>query len=204
MIKKFKILNLKFKKIRIAPYTAFFVSSNKGYTLIELVVVILVILAVGGIVVGILYSTIRGTTKARVNNNISQNGSYAITLMSDFIANSVGFVKVTDPFGTEFTSCVSDIAPIDGVSITIKNYDGGKTTFACSGDTISSNSASLLHAADVEVISNTCRIRCLQENFYSPPRIDITFELQNRGATDPNTSGRSLFETSVTMRNYGL
>lgn len=179
--------------------------ASSGYTIIELVIVIMVMLVVGGIIVGILYSAIRGTTKARVNNNISQNGSYAITVMTNFLANAKALIQVTDPFGNVFDSCVSDgINPIDGVSVTIQNYDGGITTFACENGYISSNSASLIHTEDVEMITETCRMLCIQDSFYSVPRIDISFELQNKNAQDPATSGRSLFETSVNLRNYGL
>ena len=178
---------------------------QSGYTIIELVVVIMVMLIVGGIIVGILYSSIRGTTKARVNNNISQNGSYAITVMTNFLANAKDLIQVSDPFGNTYDTCVSDgINPVDGVSVTIQNYDGGVTTFACQNGYISSNSASLIHTEDVEMITDTCRMRCIQDSFYAPPRIDISFELQNKNAQDPTTSGRSLFETSVTLRNYGL
>lgn len=186
-----------------AGYTLYPQRGQAGYTLIELVIVILVMIAVGGIVVGILYSAIRGTTKARVNNNISQNGSYAITFMSSFIANAKDLVSVTDPFGQEFTDCVSD-TPIDGVSVTILNPDDNTTTFSCNGTTISSNSATLLQSEDVEVVSDSCRMLCIQDSFYSAPRIDISFELQSKNAASPETSGRSLFETSVTLRNYGL
>lgn len=179
--------------------------ANSGYTIIELVIVILVMIVVGGIIVGILYSSIRGTTKARINNNISQNGNYATTVLTNFLANSSDLIQVTDPFGNVFDTCVSDgINPVDGVSVTIQNYDGGTTTFACENGYISSNSASLIHTDEVEMITDTCRMRCLQESFYSAPRIDISFELQNKNAMDNATAGKTLFETSVTLRNHGL
>lgn len=186
-------------------YTLYSRREQAGYTLIELVIVIMVMLVVGGIIVGILYSAIRGTTKARVNNNISQNGNYATAIMTNFIANATDLLEVTDPFGNVFTSCVSDgVNPVDGVSVTIQNYDGGVTTFACENGYISSNSASLTDRNEVEVIQDTCRMLCMQTSLYSPPRIDISFEIQNKNAADNVTSGKTLFETSVTLRNYGL
>lgn len=179
---------------------------QKGYTIIELVIVILVILVVGGIIVGIIYSSIRGTTKARVNNNISQNGNYAITVMSNFIANAKNLVDVTGSDGISYESCVPPVfgEAIQAQSITITNFDNELTTFTCDGATISSNSASLIDAISVEVVPGTCVISCLQESAYRSPRIDLTFELQSKGSSTPESSGKSLFNTSVTMRNYGL
>src|SRR3989344_8884037 len=102
-------------------------SESKGYTIIELLVVISILVILSGIISGILYSTLRGSSKTKITTEVAQNGNYAIGVISNILVSSRGVAKVN---GADITDCTT---PKKGPSITVKNIDGDETTFACSG-----------------------------------------------------------------------
>lgn len=178
--------------------------SNEGYTLVELVIVMVLILVVGGMIAQILVSTLRGSNKTKANNAVSQNGNYALSIMSDFIINAKSFTSILPLTPTPAYSCAG--TTITGNSVTIQTFDGGTTTFMCDdvNKTISSNSASLLDTSQVSLVPGSCSFTCTQASVYAPPRIDITFKLQNAYGNSAENKADVTFNTSLSVRNYGL
>ncbi len=182
---------------------------QKGFTLIELTIVMGIFIVIGTIIVTILNSTFQGNTKARVTNDMSQNGNYALSIITNLLLNSQRFdgIVVTSPACTpsESETCCSATGTT-GKSITVTGLDGGTTTLTCQDSganplvfKISSNSASLIDVNQVVVSPGSCSFTCTQVDEYSPPRIDIAFTLRN---TSGNTSAN--FRTSVSLRNQNL
>ena len=182
---------------------------RKGYTLIELTIVMALLLIVGTIIVGIISSALRGNTKTKITTDIAQNGNYAISVMSDLITNSQKLNSLTGyPSPTVYPSCPMSPGVL-GKSLSITGLDGGITIFACddSRHTITSNSASLLDTTQVILSSDpntSCSITCTQTDIYSSPRIDIKFQLQNATGATSEKSASANFNTSVFLRNQGL
>ncbi len=152
---------------------------TRGYTLVELVIVMVLVLVIGGMITQILVSTLRGSNKTQANNAVAQNGNYAMSIMSDLILNAQSFTSILPLTPTPATTCAG--TAIKGNSVTIQNFDGGVTTFLCddANKTISSNSASLLDTSQVALVTGSCSFTCSQTSVYSPPRIDISFKLKN-------------------------
>jgi len=166
-------------------------NSPKGFTLIEILFVMggLGIIAVIGS--GMFFSILRGSTKTKTLQLVKQNGDYAISVMERMIRNARSLVSPS----TDGT--------VD--SITIKNSDGGTTTFSCEGApaTISSNSSSLL-SNEVKV-SSDCSIFevTVGEAGIKPGVIKINFSLsQSRTTTRPEEQAVVNFQTTVSLRNY--
>jgi type II secretory pathway pseudopilin PulG len=182
--------------------------NKKGYTIIELLAVIVILVAVGTIITSILVTTLRNGGRSNTVNDVRQNGNYIIVQMSKMIAFSRSFDGVSTD-GVNFTSnCVvtnppaptPTPAPIAYSYIKITSFDGGKTVFSCSGGTIASNGASLINASDLNVTS--CAIYCNQTSNLAVPSLDIKFTLQKRGAAlFVENQAIIPFETSVTPRN---
>lgn len=192
---------------------------NNGYTLIELVIVMLLLIITGALVVGIISSTLRGSSKTRLTSDLAQNGNFALTLISNILINSQKMVSFTKDGGVEVSDCTESTStgvPLSGQGVTVLGFDGGTTKLFCNGPTISSSSAifanstplptpyataSLLDNSQVEVTS--CSFTCSQINTYSPPRIDISFQLDK--AQVGNVAAPSVkFNTSITLRNHNL
>ncbi len=78
---------------------------RKGFTLVELLVVILVIFIVGGIIMSILYSAFRGATKTNTIDIVRRNGDYAVSQMSRMIRYSQSFGGVSTDGTNYVTNC---------------------------------------------------------------------------------------------------
>ncbi len=200
MIKEL-IKNLKFK----------IKNFDRGYTLIELLAVIAIVVVVGVIVAGILISSLRGGSKSNVLDNVRQNGNHAITQMSKMIIYAQSFNGVSTNGGFYKTNCYQAIppspsptpAPIAYKYIKITSFDGGQTIFSCSGSTIASNGASLIDISTTSLVS--CYFSCTQTNFGQAPTIGINFTLsQNTSSNFAEKQATIPFETSITIRNNNL
>jgi prepilin-type N-terminal cleavage/methylation domain-containing protein len=177
-------------------------NNQKGYTLVELLIVMFILGTVGTIALSIFVTSLRGGNKSTSVNDIRQNGNYAISQMSKMISYAQVFEGVckssddcTNP--ANFTTTCTD----QGQSysqIKIMSFDGGETIFSCVGNTISSNSASLTNVSDMLVTS--CNFSCTRSSAAVSPTIDVIFTLQSRGNLAENNA-KITFETSITPRN---
>lgn len=164
---------------------------NKGFTLIETLVVISlmgIILVGGG---GLFFNIMKGASKAEVEKEVKQNGEYAMAIMERMIKNSKG---VTDCSRSE--------------ELTIENIDGGLTTFSLDDGKIASSGASL--TGDNIDAANSLSFVCIYEpEGTSLPknirRVEIGFTLQPKGGipeAPPETYSKIDFQTSVSLRNF--
>src|ERR1035437_2671426 len=112
---------------------------QRGYTLIELLAVISIVVVVGVIVAGILISSLRGGSKSNVLDNVRQNGDDAITQMSKMIIYAQSFNGISTDNVTFTNNCIQTIPPSPSPSpspvqykyIKITAFDGGITVFGC-------------------------------------------------------------------------
>lgn len=206
------------------------IKNNRGYTLVELLAVIVIMVVVGSIVATIIVNSLRGTSKTNVLNSVRQNGNYTILQMSKMIAYAQYFNGVSPDGTTYSTNCTGLSAtpspspspsstplptptstPTPYKSIKITSFDGGVTVFSCNGsadtppNTIASNSASLIDTSAVSLVSNSCYFTCTQNSFGLPPTIGINFTLSQASTSGFAEQNASIpFVTSVTMRNIGF
>jgi prepilin-type N-terminal cleavage/methylation domain-containing protein len=176
---EFSIFNFQFSK------------NPKGYTLLELLTVIGILSVIGGIVVSIVFISLRGAKKSDLVEGLRQNGDTAMTQM-------IKQIRYAKSLNTP-ASCVPSS---NTSSITITSLDTNtQTTFACSATTISSNSASLMDTNTISV--SACSFTCTQQTLNDPPSINIKFTLSPKTAGAlAETKATIPFQSSVTLRNY--
>lgn len=182
--------------------------SQKGYTLIELLAVIIILVTVGIIITSILVTSLRGGNKSNTINDVRQNGNYVISQMSKMVAYARSFDGVSTDGVNYVTDCTvvqppaptPTIAPVSYSYIKITSFDGGQTVFSCTGSSIASNGASLTNSTNLNVTN--CSFYCSQSNVLSPPTINVNFSLSkaNSGFFVENQTTIP-FETSITPRN---
>ncbi len=184
-----------------------------GYTLVELLAVMAIVVVVGVIIAGILISSLRGGSKSNVLDNVRQNGNDAITQMSKMIIYAQNFNGVSTDGVFYKTNCTQAIppspsptpVPITYQYIKITSFDRGQTIFSCNGLTIASNGASLIDISTVSVVANSCYFTCTQTNFGQAPTIGINLTLsQNTSSSFAEKQATIPFQTSVTIRNRNL
>jgi prepilin-type N-terminal cleavage/methylation domain-containing protein len=190
--------------------------SNKGYTLVELLTVIVVMVVVGLIISTILVSSLRGGNKTSAINEIRDNGNTAMTKISRYIEFAKNFdgVSETGDAGSYFTDCLSSTVLIPTPEVTpvptrfkfikVRAFDEGEITISCSGSTIASNGASLIDQSRISSIENDCYFTCSQSYLSQPPTIGINFTL-SKGVNTLFFEQKfsTEFHTSVVMRNLG-
>src|SRR3989344_4471058 len=103
-------LRIRNKKFRIKPIirnSLFIIRKSDGFTLVELLVVILVIFSVGVLISSVLFSALRGANKTNTIDLVRRNGNSAITQMSRMIRYSQSFDGVSiDGSPNSFTTAV--------------------------------------------------------------------------------------------------
>lgn len=177
-------------------------NSKKGYTLIELLIVMVVLVTVGIIVAAIIVSSLRGTNKAKTLETIRKNGNYTIAQMSKMIEFAQSFQGVSSDGSIYTVVCSTPSAQYKYIKIT--SFDNLRTTFVCDFSanpaTISSNSASFIDTS--EVVLASCYFTCQRTNISDLPVIGINFSLSQKSVSSFfENKASSSFQTSVIMRN---
>lgn len=198
---------------------------SNGFTFIELLAAIVILITIGGIVVSIFVSSLRNTTKTNTITIVRQNGNFAITHMSRMLRFARSFDGVSIDDTSYQSNCVVPTpgggtptpTPSQYQQVKFTAHDGGQTTFLCSyvpaenpsePPTIASRSGSSVPSSflDTSAVSiTTCYFTCTQNSLSDYPIVGIHFQLQDqRGTTPalfPERTATIPFTTSVTMRN---
>jgi prepilin-type N-terminal cleavage/methylation domain-containing protein len=171
---------------------------KNGYTIIELLAVVSILVILTGIISGILYSTLRGSSRTRISTEVTKNGNYAISVLTNMISSSRAVTKIA---GVDIPNCT---AGPSGTSISLQDIDGDEYVISCSGNNISSGADSLINTNKVQVRPGSCRFSCSQRaaDPYAIPIVGIEFVIEDRNVGLFETRASSLFKTSVSMRNY--
>lgn len=181
----------------------FLKKNNSGYTIIELLAVVTILVAVAGIIAALITQTLRGSSRTTVTNNVSQAGNYVTSVISNSIISAKNVVAVG---GEDVSDCTQNPT---GNSIELLISDRrGTVIYACENDTISSNSASLIDTNRLRIDtadSSACYFTCRQysNDPYTPPVIEFGFTLtQKEEEALFESRSQAPFSTSALMRNY--
>ena len=205
-------------KVKSIIHDSLFMIHSHGFTFIELVVTMAVIVSIGAIAFGIITSTLRGSNKTNTINNIRQNGNYAISQMGKMIPYAKSFngasVTVSPPWNCHALP-PGPLPPLTHYkSINITSFDGGVTTFSCNAsspdsppNTIASNTASLIDAdptfGSVALAPGSCFFTCTKGSIADSATIGINFTLTQKGVPAFIEKKASIpFQTSIKVRNF--
>lgn len=166
-------------------------NNQSGFTFIELLVVVVVLISTGMVIGAILFSSLRGASKASILITARQNGDYAISQMTKTIRNAKSFGGVEN-----ITDCSSQDVSTHFNSVKITNPDNSETVYSC--DSLDSFFDTNL----VKTTENSCYFTCSQNSPSDSPTIGINFTLAQKtdNATVENTVSIP-FSTSVQIRN---
>lgn len=159
----------------------------KGFTLVELLVVVGVIATVGTMVGNLFLSNLRTAAKTKALTEVKQNGDYALSVMERMIRNAKE---------------VQAGCPGVGTSLTILNPDGETTEFICDtvNEQIASNSGIFLTSD--KLVLTSCSFDCQQPQ-EKPAVIDISFALRKGNVSwGKEFTAEASFQTTVSTRLY--
>jgi type II secretory pathway pseudopilin PulG len=181
-------------------------SLHHGFTLIEVLIVMLVLVTIGSIILSIFVIALTGASKTRNQQIVRENGNFAISQISKQIqyAKQFKYVQVgDDTSGDQLTNCVGSSAE-KYTAVSVTSFDDTDAVFACVNipngantvATIASAGASLVNTNKVYV--HDCYFTCKQDSIAEPPTIGIHLEIA------PNATKKNpvLFEASIVPRNF--
>lgn len=196
--------------------------NKKGYTLIEVLAVIILITIVGSLIAAIIVISLRGSNRSKSVNSIRQSGDYTINQMTKMISYAKGFegfANTDNDIDTDDNTINYHLqcdASTNYNLLKIRSFDEGITTFLCDPTNgqnfISSYSGSLDSLLTQEIYDSVknvklidpsknffvtqCSFTCKRDNITVPPVINIKFTVTNQDPT--NTGGdTSLVENNV-------
>lgn len=194
-------------------FSIFNLRQQKGFTLVELLASIIILVAVGSIVAGIITASLRGTNKTNLIENIRENGNYTISQIARTIEyaqvfnglsnDGIGYTTIC-PFSASPTPPPTPPPPPQYKFIKVTPPNSDPIVYSCATPlTITANDASLIDTSSIALTD--CVIACAQSRATDIPIIKISFKLGPKtptGIAENNSLSSILFETSVTIRNY--
>ncbi len=176
---------------------------SRGYTVVELLAVVTILVLITGVVAALITQTLRGTSRTKITNQVAQAGSYVTSVISASVISAENIVSIN---GQEIVDCTGNPS---GQSIEIfMSEERGVIEYACMDDTIASGSVSLIDTNSLRIDTtnqNACYFRCSQppDDPYSPPFIEFGFTItqKNENVLFENRESAP-FQTSALMRNY--
>ena len=120
--------------------------SRNGYTLVELLAAIVVVVAISSVITNVITSSLRGANKVNIIENIRQTGNFILSQMTKdityaqmFDGVNTGFNPVLDAVGPNpphYTVCPA-LVPVPTplfTEMTVKTAGGNIVKYECSGD----------------------------------------------------------------------
>jgi len=192
-------------------YGSLYVWSKKGFTLLELLVVAVILGLLSVVIAQIFFTTIRTNNKTEITRGVKESGDRALDIMTRLVQNAK-LIDIPSASCPEYPALGS---PLSSISLT--NFDGGETTLLCKEDDgiaqIASVSASALQTVyltntDVSLsdgstntCANTLSFTCSSQGDI-PSFITIAFSIrQSNSAAALIDSASGMFQTTVTLRN---
>ncbi|RJQ24932.1 type II secretion system protein [Candidatus Parcubacteria bacterium] len=186
-----------------------FIKSD-GYTLIELLAVIIVLATVGLVIGAIIISAFRGTAKTNIVGELRQEGNNRLSELSKMVEFSQSFDGVSINGIDYNTNCIAEDPnnPTQYKYLKMTDFTNAELILSCAIDpdtnnpTIASNGASLITSDSILVTD--CYFTCTQDYLAEPPIIGLYFDLMKivgTGVSNQNYSAS--FETNIVMRNLG-
>jgi prepilin-type N-terminal cleavage/methylation domain-containing protein len=176
----------------VKKLTSQYKKQTRGFTLIEMMVVISLMVMLMLTAASLFFTTLIGTSKTNVTTQVKEEGDFAISQIEFLLRNAIELVP-----NSSGQTCQSGME-----SIAFKSYDNGITELLKEEDPsdnnsekIASNSGIYLTSSRVELI-NGPSFNCTQANDGSAPHITTSFTI--RKGTPGIDQARDIVEETFT------
>jgi type II secretory pathway pseudopilin PulG len=168
---------------------------QKGFTLIEILVALAVVITSATIVVAVITTSLRGSNKATIAESVRQEGNIAMSQISRTIQFAESFEGVKRNQSDSYSAtCPSGGDDYNFVRV---RYGGSNVEISCNNLSLDGNP--LIDTNDVSV--SRCSFVCSQSSSIQPPFIEITFTLTERNSGRAEQQASIPFSKGVRMRN---
>lgn len=161
---------------------------KNGYTLVELLVVIVAFAVISIVASETIILTLRGTYKADAISKVRQNVDYAMSSMERQIRGAQSITSLCDNKAYPQIDFIDQNSnPVSFACVNI-NQTGQDSSISSSSGTITANNLTI----------SQCSFTCLQSSGGSPPSVLISITAKDTSGQNAAVSA----ETQVTLRSY--
>ena len=173
--------------------------NSLGFSLMELLVGMAIILTATTVVLAIIVSSFRLSSKTTSQDIVRQNGNYALSQMIKIIQFADAGYVTTPPNSCESPNPI----PIQSLAV---SYNNIPYIFSCDSNGLrkSENGGPFISMISnkVSLVPGSCEFSCSRSNSNVAPVINLKFKLQyGVGGGVVEKSAQQLFSTQVKMRN---
>lgn len=186
--------------------------NKKGFTIVELLVITGILVLCGGLIAGIIFSTLQGSKKSSNTNQVTQSGNYALSVITETVNKADQVVSSCNNTPSQSlllyssqTDSLYTISCLSGTNITIEE------TNRSTGLPVGSQNTLL--GEGVRLSGSSCSFTCNQvgpsvtgaasPNPYLKPVIQVSFMLTDPGqSTAADVRAQINFRTSIYLRNF--
>ena len=155
---------------------------QKGFTLVELLIVVGLVLIISTVGTSIITSILRSYNKAHIINEIEQNGNYVLSLMESQIRNARSVL-------VDGTGKILEVTPQDGPSITFA-ITGSPGVVQKNGETLTGDAVAVVVADSGFTVTGT-----------SPQTVTIVLKIrQSSTITRIDYQAETTLRTTVVVR----
>jgi len=174
----------------------FLLNKQKGFSLVELLVAIVIIGFLVIVLSRSLISTLRSNMKAEVVKEVKENGDYVMEYIGRIIRNAK---SVT----IDGNVCRSGVNFGGFNTILATDLDDNPTTISCSAGQITVRSNVIISDSTLTsetVTANNCAFSCTT-NAGSPTVVEVSLNLRQRNAGDQFEEAQQDFSSTFVLRN---
>ncbi len=184
-----KLFTTMIKRLQLRP-----VQLQAGFTFVELLVSMMILMVVGSIILVVFFSSLRGTGRSQALITLRQNGNYALSQMTKNIRQAALIV--------DEASCTETKA--ESVTV-VSPFDSAETTYRCTESGIASISATqtyyLVDTTD-DVTISACSFTCGRHELSDVPYVQLDFTLETPESRAFSAEDPFSFSATVLLRNY--
>ncbi len=180
---------------------------KKGYTLLEVVIVISIFALIVPAMFAMYFASLRAQKKVYVLRDTKRNGDNALTVMESLLKQNAISIHSAEPPTTANQVCTSSVPSATG-ELFFKDKDGTWFSFTQDSFKIASSSASGLGSSSVNLTNTKSLVtnftmRCSYVSEVSPPLVSISFNINQNGPTGRAEEVSSLgYQTKIKLRSY--
>ena len=177
---------------------------SAGFTMIEMLVSIAIVITCATIVVAIITATFRTSNNTSTQEKLRQEGTSALSQVTTMIRLADSFNGVVGTDGTPIPSCqnLSSDSSISVQSVSITSRSVGHVVACLEDGSLGIDGQPL---TDSNSIKSTCDMTCTQNTSADPPVITINLSLSNFSSNSDslqeNSSSITDLSQSVRMNN---
>lgn len=176
------------------------INKNKGFTLVELLISIAIIITSATVVVAIITSSFRGSSKTLINEEVRQSGNTTLAQVGKMIQFADSFDGVEDLSGEVQNNCINSSGEDVDYKAILFESDKIPHRLACTDEGLILDNLPMIDEGRLTV--ENCSLTCSQTSATDTPTIGITFSLSRYISDLPEQSTNfSEFSKKFKMRN---